>query len=487
MAQLTGAAFTAGLTIFLARNLGTHGYGVLSLALGVAGLVLLPSDFGIANSVARFVAEHRDDRGATAAVFNDGLRLKLISAVVIAALLFALAPAIASAYRLHALLWPLRGAAVVLLGQSVMLIGVVFVASARTDLQWRTALAESAVEATATVALVLAGGGATGAAFGQAIGYLAGSTLTVWLLVRLLGRSALPRGLRFGADARRIVTYGGVLLIVDGAYTAFSQVDGLIIAADLHASAVGIFAAPMRLTVFLAYPGGALAAGVAPRLVRGVKGGPNVEAFLGALRLLLIVQAAITAFALGWASFVVKVALGGDYAGSASALRALAPYVFLCGFGSLVSLAANYLGEAGRRVPVAIATVIVNVVLDLLLVPRLGVIGACAGTDVAFALYAPAHLLICRRALHVSLAPLVRTALCSVLAGGAMVGVLFAFGDSTARLGATAAGAILGLIAFVTVLWVGGELTAAELRRAFGAVRARAAARRGPGASSDRR
>jgi O-antigen/teichoic acid export membrane protein len=470
LAQLTGAAFTAGLTIFLARALGSKGYGLLSLALGIAGLVTLFSDFGVANSVARFVAEHRRDHGRVAMVLADGLRMKLVASVTISALLFALAGPIASAYEIHGLVWPIRGAALALFGQSLMMMGAVFVATARADLQWRTALAESAVETTASIGLVLAGAGATGAAFGQALGYLVGGTLTIFLLVRLLGSAILPRGVRFGADARRIATYASILLIVDGAYTAFNQVDVLIIGSYLGASSVGVFSAPMRLIGFLAYPGRAVANGVAPRLARSAHTEPNVSAFLTALRLLLIIQAAITAFVLGWSPLLVKIGLGDGFRESASVLRALAPFVFLSGFGSLVSVSANYLGEARRRIPVAIMTVLVNLVLDLVLVPRIGVIGGCVGTDVAYAVYAPAHLFICQRALQIDLQPAARTFIRTTLAGAAMTGILILFGDSLSRFWLIPLGGVAGVVVFAAVLWVTGEVSASEARAALAGI-----------------
>src|SRR5207248_1992256 len=146
-----------------------------------------------------------------------------------------------SAYGIHALAWPIRGVAIALFGQSMMMMMSVFVALARVRYQLWTAIAESTVETTAIVTLVLAGAGVTGAAFGRAIGFLAGGAMTLFALVRVLGPDILPRSMRFGADARRIATYAGVVLIIDGAFTAFNQVDVLIIGAYLSTSAVGIF------------------------------------------------------------------------------------------------------------------------------------------------------------------------------------------------------------------------------------------------------
>jgi O-antigen/teichoic acid export membrane protein len=467
LAQLVGATFTAGLTVFLARRLGTGGYGVFSLALGIGGLVLFPSDFGISTSAARFVAEHRGDRARVASVVADSLRLKLLVSAAMAALLYALARPIASAYGTHALIWPIRGVAIALFGQSMMMMISVFAALARVGSQLATAIVEGTIEATAIVVLVLAGAGVAGAAFGRAIGFLVGGGMAVFLLVRLIGPEALPRGLRLGENTRRLATYGGVLLITDAAYTLFNQIDILIIGAYIGTSAVGLFSAPLRLIAFLGYPGVAVSTGVSPRLARNPDQEPDVDAFLTALRVLLIAQAAITAFVLGWSSLLVHVALGSGYGKSAAVLRALAPFIFMGGFGALVSSTANYLGVARQRVPIAIATVIINFAVDIVLVPRIGVIGGSIGTDVAYALYAPAHLLICQRVLRLDLRAPARTLLRALTAGAAMTGTLLLIGGSLAEAWRIPLGGLAGIAAFALVLWLTREVSASEALQAL--------------------
>jgi O-antigen/teichoic acid export membrane protein len=469
LAQLAGATFTAVLTLFLARRLGTHGFGVYSLALGIAALVLLPSDFGISTSAARFVAEHRGDHARVTAVLADSLRLKLLISAAIAALFWALADPVAAAYGIAALRWPMRALAIALFGQSMMMMVASFVALARTRFQLWTVLVESAAETTASIALVLAGAGVTGAAFGRAIGYTLGAAMTIAMLVRLVGVEVLPRSLRFGVDTRRIATYAGVLLIIDGVYTLFNVVDVLIIGAYLGASAVGVFSAPLRLMALLAYPGSAIAAGVSPRLARNPRQQPNIEAFVVALRVLLVLQAAIAAFVLGWSPLLVK-PLGGGYGESATVLRALVPCIFLMGFGPLVSISANYLGEARRRVPIAIVTVILNLAIDLALVPRIGVVGGAIGTDVAYGLYAPAHLVLCQRILKLDLRPMARSLLRTLLAAGAMTGALLSIGGSTGELWRIPLGGLAGIAAFAAVLLLSGEIAPREARELLGQV-----------------
>lgn len=466
-ALLAGAVFTAGLTFFLARRLGTSGFGVLALALGITGLVLLPLDFGISTAAARFIAEHRGDRARAAAVLADALRIKLPLSVLIAALLWVLAGPIAEAYAVAPLTWTIRGIAIAMVGQSIMMMTSAFAAIAQVRFQLWTSLTESAVEVTASIGLVLAGGGAAGAAFGRAIGYTAGGVMTLALLAYLFGARALPRSVRFGSDGRRIATYGSVVLIVDGTYTLFSQVDVLIIGAVLGAGAVGIFSGPLRLVAFLALPGGAISTAVSPQQARNRDREPNVPAFTNALRVLLIVQSAMTAFVVGWAPLIVYVALGPKYGQSSSVLQALAPFVFMVGFGSLVSVTANYLGEARRRVPIGIAAVAINTLLDLILVPKIGVVGGCVGTDAAYALYAPAHLLLCQRSLGFDLRGIAGTMLRTLAAGAATTGVLLALGNPLSATWRIPVGAVAGAVAFAAVLLLTGEVTRRDLSLVF--------------------
>src|SRR5437764_1412846 len=58
-AQIVTSVATAALTIYLVRALGPKSFGTFAIAIGISTLLLLPADFGISNSAARFIAEHR--------------------------------------------------------------------------------------------------------------------------------------------------------------------------------------------------------------------------------------------------------------------------------------------------------------------------------------------------------------------------------------------------------------------------------------------
>ncbi|HEX7060003.1 MAG TPA: flippase [Solirubrobacterales bacterium] len=462
--QLFGATVTAGLTIFLARVLGPDQFGILALALSVAGLLLLPSDFGVAQSASRFAAEHRDNREEVAEVVASALRIKLYLASAITIALILAAGPIASAYNEPELVWPIRAMALTLLGQNIMgLYGSVMSAIGRSAEAFRLTVLKSIVEAIATVTLVLIVAGATEASLGRAIGFLAGGVFSFVLGARVLGREALGIGIRERHSTRRIATYAGAIFIIDGAYALFQQIDTLLIGAMLTVSAAGLFQAPIRLISFLRYPAQSIANGVAPRLASRT-GERTAEPFRRGLRYTIVFQAMLVAPVLVWAGPIINFLLGPAYAESADVLRALAPFVFLSGIGTLLSLGVNYLGEARRRMPIAIGTIAVNFAIDIVLIPKIGIVGAAIGTDIAFALYVAGHLWVCWRMIELPLRPLLVSAARSLLAAAVMAIPLLALGTDTVAVPLIFVGGLVSIAVYVAAIAVTREVPASEFR-----------------------
>ncbi len=463
--QMGTAAFTAALTVFLSRRLGPANFGVLALALSVTGLILRPSAGGTSQAAARFVAERHGDTAKIVGVLGMALRTRLLTAAGTAVALFVLAGPISHLYNAPEMAWPLRGAAIALFGQSlVTFLSGIFVALRRASGGFVLVVSESAVEFTASVTLVLLGGGVTGAAFGRAVGYVFGALLGIVILGRFLGRSPLFGTGESPVGRREFVNYAGVMLIVSTASAAFAQMDALLLGAFLSTAAVGIYTAPLRLIGFLSYPGASLAQGVAPRMARHPDDPPSVGALARGLGYMMIVQAGLVAFLLPWAEPLVRLVLGTKFLESAEVIRALTPYVLLAGLAPMVISPLNYAGEGRRRIPIAIATVAVGGAIDVILIPRIGILGAAVGSDVAYTLYVGGHLWLLNRVLGLSLRPLAATAARSLGAGAAMAAVLVLVGTGKLSALEWIVGLVGGSVAFLAVLLATKELTVPEIR-----------------------
>jgi O-antigen/teichoic acid export membrane protein len=467
LVQITTAAFTAALTLYLVRALDPAGYGVFALAVAIGSLLLLPSDLGISSSAARFVAERRGDRAAIAGIVADALTLKGLVAGALSLALVAAAGPIADAYDEPNLVWPLRAVALAVFGQGLLLLlQGAFIAQGRVAVNLRIQVSESVVETGASIVFVALGAGATGAAFGRTAGYLVGALVALLVTGRLLGRAALTLGRLRGGRAAEIARYAGPLFVVDIAYAVSGAIDPLLVAAFLDTTAVGIFQAPARLVAFLHYIGYSVASAVAPRLARHERQAPRIDAFRAALRWLVLIYAPLAVGVGVWADPIADVLLGAGYEESGDVLLALAPYVLLSGLAPLASLTVNFLGAARRRVPVALATLAVNVGVSAALIPTVGVVGAAIGTSVAYFVYVVGHLDICRREIGLPLRPLGVTVARAVLGAGAVGAVLLVAGPAEASLAEWLLAPPLAVLAYVAVLALTRELTGEDLRAA---------------------
>lgn len=464
--QMTTAAITAGLTLFLGRALGPDDFGHYALALAIGSGAAFLADLGINAATPRFVAERRGSRSAVAAVLGDSLRLKLLASVPVCVALFVLAGPISQVFDTPEAEWPLRGISIAVFAQGVFLFVLgSFEALGRISINLRIVTSESVVEAGAIVVLVLLGGGASGAAFGRAIGYAVGAGIALAFIWRVVGapraRSGSASG---GVGPRDIAQYAGALLIIDGLFRLFREADVLLIAALIGGGApVGLFELPMMLAWFLHYPFGAIATAVAPRLARGADGRPpQVETFVTALRYMIALQGIFLAPIVVWAEPILVTMLGAEYRESADVLRVLAPFVLLSGPAMLVSLGVNYLGEARRRIPLVILVLLVNVVADVVLIPEIGIVGGAVGTDLAYAIWVPAHLFIIQRLLGLSLRPFALAFGRSIAAGAIASVPLVLLGTDVGILLLLAGGAIASVV-YVAALWVTGELSRSDV------------------------
>jgi O-antigen/teichoic acid export membrane protein len=464
--RLTTAVITAFVALFLGRKLGPQVYGYFALAMSIGTVSTFLADLGITSGTPRFLAERRHHRAAVTAVLGDALRLKAFAAIPVSVALFALAAPITDAFNAPGAEWPLRGISVAVLAQGFFLFALAtFEALGRIAVNLRVVAMESVVEGSSIVVLVLLGAGATGAAFGRAIGYTVGVGIALGYIWRVVGRPRPGAGDVSGLRVRDIAAYAGALLIVDGLFRAFAQIDVLLIGAILGGGrAIGLFDLPMQICWFLHYPAGAVATAVSPRMARRPDAEPQIDTFLEALRWITALQGIFLAPIIVWATPIMTTLLGSKYHDSGDVLQALAPFVLLSGPALLVSGSVNYLGAARRRVPFAAAALGINATFDVIFLPRMGIVAGAIGTNLAYLIWVPAHLVILRQLLDVSLRPIALDFVRAALAAGIACLPLLALGTDPGVLVLVLGCAIACVVYAVAVRLMGG-LGSADIDR----------------------
>lgn len=398
---LVGAGFTLISQLVVARLLGPAAYGVFALALGLMGVLLLPADFGLSAAATRFMAEREGDREGVGAILRQAIVAKVFLAGIVSLALFVGAGWIAAAYGIPELAWPLRLSAVAMFGQTLMiLLRATLITLNRPGRALVLVTSESALETAAMVALVLIGGGAAGAAGGRMIGLCAGAVIglsltAAWWAHRRSGRAQ-------GVAWKTFFTYAGAMLIVDGAFALFHSIDLLIAGALLTSTDVGVLEVALRWLMGAGYPVLALSMTGAPRLV--TMADDEQAQSVNRMGALVLGYGIVTApiLALGVAP-LLPLLLGSGFAMSATLLAAMAPYFIMTTIAVFFSLVANYLGIGAGRIPIALAALALNALLDILLMPSLGIMAAVISTTIAYGLYTAGHVWLVRRRVAVSL------------------------------------------------------------------------------------
>jgi len=121
--KMSGVGITFVTGILIARLLGTGGFGVFSLAMTCTTIIAVVARLGIDNAVVRTTSSYlaRGDDGAAAGTYKAAIRLTVPVSAVASVVVFVLAPTISTGlFDEPALMEPLRIAAIVLVPTTVM-------------------------------------------------------------------------------------------------------------------------------------------------------------------------------------------------------------------------------------------------------------------------------------------------------------------------------------------------------------------------------
>ena len=460
--QLANLVFTGGLSLFLVRALGPSHFGVYSLAISVAGLVVIPAGLGVPTAIGRFIADRQTDRSQLRETFWLGMRLQLPAAVIAAVGLFATSGLIAAAYHRPGLAWPLRLAALSVAGQVLFaFLATVVTALRQGHVALQLNIVEGALETSGSVVLVIAGGGAAGAVGGRLVGYTVAAVIGLWLTVRLIGRRERRR-VRDAVTGRTLLSYAATMLLVDVTWSAISQLDIVLVGAVLSPVALGSYGAVLRALTVVSYLGTAVGAAVGPRVSQG-GGKPDVQAFERGLRYLILVQGLTLAPLIIWAQPISELVLGSRYTQAPAIMRVITFYYFAGAPASLLTLALSYLGQARRRVTIMLPTLAFGVVAIFVLLETIGLLGAALGDDLLQIVYVGGNVWLCGKFIDFDLRALSRTTLRTIAAAGGMAVVLWVLGTHHLSVVQWVIGAIAGTVEFVAVLLLTRETSPREM------------------------
>ena len=199
---------------------------------------------------------------------------------------------------------------------------------------------------------------------------------------------------------RDILAYSAPMFVIGVGFVVITELDTVMIGLLRSDYEVGVYAVAKRLVVKLPHISAAVSMGVMPVFAQMSEDNKaSLERlFARLLRLNAVLFGAIAAGILGCGWLLVPLVYGDAYRASVLPLYLLTPYLVIFSFSIFISTFLDYRGLAMKRARNLALTIVINVVLNLVLIPRYGGPGAAVATSVSCVPYLALNWIEARRA-----------------------------------------------------------------------------------------
>jgi len=398
IAQIIGVISGGILTVALARLLEPDGYGLLFLSLSVFAIIKIFSRLGLAKSAARYIAEYKEtDPGQVPHILQFSLLLSLGLITVVSVIFLATHRHIAG-----------------LIGEPelvpFLLIGVLFVVfGTLLTFVTKTLQGFEAIKATSVLTIINEGGrlplalcfivlgyGAVGALVGYIIATAIASTVGLIYLYIQFYRSQEPSE-REPALRRRIAEYTIPITATSTANRLDKRIDTVLVGFFIGPTAVAFYTIGKQVIQFIETPMSALGFTLSPTYeAQKAKGNEATAArvYEEALShgLLLYIPAAVGLILV--AEPTIELVFGAQYLGAVPVLQVFGIYAVFSTVTHVTSNGLDFLGRARERAIIKGSTAILNVILNIILIPIIGVVGAAIATVITYGMYTFANVYI---------------------------------------------------------------------------------------------
>ena len=464
----------AALILLLTRVLFTPAeYGTLNLVLAAMSVVAILATMGLPKSAGRYVTEFAEsDPGLVRHVVRRSVAFVVALATVVGVALLVVGEPIASLAGQDALVPYLAIGA-------VYVVAVALTQYARELLRAFDRIEWSAIvrvvmgvsRVAFVVGFVLLGLGVAGALWGYVASYVVAAAVGgALLLVRLAGEFEAKTDPDTSLS-RRILEYSVPLTATRGANVLDKKVDVLIVGALLNVTAVGYYTIAKQVSDFVSMPASSFGFTISPALSEQRAKGEQTRAAKmyerGLTYVLLAYVPAVTGLALV-AEPMVRYVFGTDYLGAVPVVQVYGGFILVNAVNKVTSDGLDYLGRARSRAIIKTAMAVANVILNLLLIPVFGVVGAAIATVITYTVYTGSNVFFMHQELPLSFTRVLRSLgiVCLVTAGMAAA-VWFAL-PYVSGLPTLFGAVFVGVAVWATLSVVGGVVDPREVARLLG-------------------
>ncbi|MCG2828389.1 flippase [Methanothermobacter sp. K4] len=356
--------------IYLARYLGTAGFGILSAALALTGIFSILADLGMGTYITREIA--RDPAGARE-LASAGLGNKLLLSLMVLVMIILLP--VTGIYRGTAAAVVMFTGGYMLVNSFSVFFNSMFQGFQRMEYQTIWNILNSIFILVGVLTVIWLGGSVVDVA----IAYLIAAVLSVSYPVFIFTRRLFTPGLAF---SRELIKKGLPFGITSVFSLIYFWIDSVMLSLMKGDVSVGLYSAPYRLLTVISSLYTVYLLAVFPMMSRfHVESSDSLRlTYRKSVKYLLILSIPVISIVFALAGPIIDLIFSSEYLDSVPALRIL---ITATAFMFVNGITSNLLGSADRQTIVTRVTgagALFNVTVNLILIPRFDFLGASAAT-----------------------------------------------------------------------------------------------------------
>lgn len=460
--RVTATVASALLTVALARLLDPGSYGLLFLAISVYGVVKLFSKLGLGRSAGRYLTEYKEaDAGQIPHILRESFVLNVF-VILATGIILAVGHEYIAELIGEPSLEPFLSLGALFIGFSTLVTYIRLVLQGFEKIEHSAAIhaADRICRLFFVVGFVLLGYDVLGALWGyilsSALVSLGGLVFLYTSFYRDSERSPMEPNLK-----QRIFRYAIPLTATNTATVLDKRIDTILIGFFLNPLAVAYYTAGKQVVEFIKVPMASLGFTLSPMYGSQKASGDSDTAarmYETSLSYGLLLYIPLGTGLILTAEPLLTLIFGEQYLGAVPILHVFSLYVVLQSVTELTNTSLDYLGRAKTRAVVQVITSVMNVGLNVLLIPMVGVVGAAIATVITHTIYTFANVYIIHNELGLRIRLLLRNLVYAVAIAAVMSVPVFATIHFVPGLVSLFAAVLLGALIWAIVIEFTGLL-----------------------------
>lgn len=402
LAKLFAAGMGFIIFIFIPRALGPKDYGILAVTLSILSFFMLFADFGISASSSKFIAQYvKKDKSQIRNIIKDVLQLRLSILAIACIFGYITINLFTKTFEIPELSETLLvGIFLVLFWTFTEHLKKLFQGFHRLKFNFFITIVEFSSKIALSLLLV-SYYGLLGILFAFLVAYMLSTIVGLFYTYKHF--YCMFEESSYKSYKKDLIDYAFPMMIISVSFYVFTEIDTIILGLFSTSTEVGYYSAGKQMTRYLPIFAAGFGIALGPMYAHISK--ENIidlrKTYYKTLRILSCLYLIVSILLFIFAKEIVLLLYGIDYIPSIIILRILVINMFFMAISSIVSQLIDYMGIAKSRATALVIFGLLNIFLNILLIPKFGGIGAALATTASYVPYVLFNLFICQKHLMI--------------------------------------------------------------------------------------